>query len=400
MFQRFFIRYKQSFSGLPREAWHLSFIVFVNRSGTMVLFFLSLYLTRKLNYSIADAGRLISLYGLGALAGSLLGGWLSDKIGSARVQFLSLFFNGIGFIVLSFLYQPLWLGLALFVTAALGESFRPANSTALAEVCPPEKRSRGFALNRLAVNLGISVGPAVGGFLATVDYKFLFWVDGVTCILAALLLLFIFDVKRTYRPAKTTDKSASIVSPYRDLTFLFLLSLLFLTGLLFTQFFNTWPLYLRESYFLREDQIGLLVALNAVLVSIFEMPIIHRFEKKNPFSVILPGAILLFAGFAILPFGNGWLYGAFTVIVWSIGEMLVFPLTGGYIANRAQDSNRGTYMGLFSFVFSLSFVFGPSIGSAIYSRFGGDFLWFLSGIGGIVAAAGFYRLMNMEKHNY
>ena len=384
MLLQFFKSYKESFGGLPRDAWLLSTVVFVNRSGSMVLFFLSLYLTRKIGFSISEAGEMVSLYGLGALVGSYAGGWLSDRLGSIRTQMISLFFSSIGYILLGCTTGKFFIGLMLFLSALVAEALRPANSTAVSEACPPELRARGFALNRLAVNLGVSIGPALGGFLALYSYRWLFWIDGLTCFAGFLLLLYFFRRKTDFKSETSAPQKTEYASPFKDYFFLFLLSMLLMMGLLFVQFFNTWPLYLRNSYHLAENQIGILSASNAIFVALFEMPLVHRLEKGNVLKSIAWGSLLLFTGFAILPLAESFIYALFTVLVWSVGEMLVFPMMAGVIANRASDANRGKYMGLLSFNFALAFVIGPVIGSSIYTAFGGNVLWFTAGGAGIL----------------
>ena len=183
MIRQIFNHYQAAYSGIPRKIWLLCLVVFVNRSGHMVLFFMVLYLTRDLNFTVSLAGELISIYGVGALIGAYLGGRLSDTIGSLRIQKFSLILNGTGYILLDFFFSPLMIGILLFFNAVVGEAFRPASTTALAAMAPPVLRSRIFALNRLAVNLGIAIGPTVGGILALYDYSYLFWVDGLTCLL-------------------------------------------------------------------------------------------------------------------------------------------------------------------------------------------------------------------------
>lgn len=384
--------YKESYSGLPRRAWLLSLVLLINRSGSMVLFFLTLYLTSQLGFNAAHAGYMISIYGLGALAGSLLGGRLSDLLGVNEVQLFSLLLNGLGFIILSFIKDPLILGVVLFLTATTGEAFRPANATAIAEACPPDKRARGFALNRLAVNIGVTIGPAVGGFLAAVNYSLLFWIDGVTCILAALYLWIIPGADDSTAHPEKDEPHHQSAAIRRDYIFIGLLFLLLLIGLAFTQFFSTWPLYLKSVLSLQEKHIGLLVSLNTLLIVLIEMPLVHKLEKKNIFMVILWGCLFIFSGFALLPLGNGFLYVAFTVVLWTIGEMLVYPLAGGFIANRASDRNRGSYMGMLSFVFSLGFVLGPTLGGWVYQYLGAQALWYGTGLLAPFVAAGFVLL--------
>ncbi|MBE0711236.1 MAG: MFS transporter, partial [Candidatus Aminicenantes bacterium] len=170
--------YRQAYRGLPRRAWILFAVNLVNSSGAMVIFFLSLYLTRNLGLSPARAGQALSLYGVGSLAGAFIGGWLADRIGSITVQKASLTVCGILLLVLGQVrliwgILPLLFGLALFAGMLY-----PANATSMSHICPPEMQVKGFALNRLANNLGATIGPAVGGFLALSDYRLLFWADG------------------------------------------------------------------------------------------------------------------------------------------------------------------------------------------------------------------------------
>ncbi len=379
-----FNRYLSAYRGLPSMAWLLALVVLVNRSGTMVLFFMALYVTSQLDFSAAAAGQLISIYGLGAMAGSFLGGWLTDRIGAVRVQLYSLLLTGIGFIALSLPTDFMTIALLLFFIAVVAEAFRPANGTAMAMACPPELRARGFGLNRLAINIGITIGPAVGGFLARYDYHYLFWVDGITCLTAALLIIMLWKSFRHLHQTAPSESRREAASPWKDHVYLLLLGLILVMGLVFVQLFNTWPLHMRSVYLLTEDRIGLLLGLNAILVTLVEMPLIHALENKHTMKVIATGCLFLFTGFAVLPLGSGFLFAAFSVIIWSVGEMLVFPQFAGFVANRAGDANRGSYMGLFTLTFSLSLVIGPASGTFIYESFGVHTLWYGIGVTGIL----------------
>jgi len=387
--RKFIINYKAAYTGLPRSAWLLSLVVLINRSGSMVLFFLVLYLTTELDFSISKAGQMVSVYGFGSIFGAYLGGWISDRIGTLKVMTFSLVVGGLGFVLLSFLTNPLPIGIALFFLAVIAESLRPANSTALAMVSPPESRPRAFALNRMAVNLGVTIGPALGGFLALYNYHLLFWIDGLTCIIAACLLWILFHKSEINRVVEVTNNLVASIKPWKDSIFLMILFLIFLLGNIFIQVFNTWPLYLRQFYNLTEDQIGLLLALNGIIIVIVELPLIYRLEGKRHLNIMALGSFFLASGFGILPFGDTFIFAVVTVIIFTIGEMLVFPLVAGFIANRATDENRGKYMGMFGFTFSLSFVVGPLLGSWIYDHISPDMLWFAIIGTGLITLPGF-----------
>ncbi len=400
MINAFFKNYINAYSGLPKTVWFLSLVVLINRTGSIVFFFMTLYLTSQKDFTVAEAGQMISIYGLGALFGALLGGWLTDKIGSMKVQLYSLILSGMGYLVLGYAEQSIQIAGLLFAIAVVSESFRPANATAIAEVTTPEIRARAYALNRLAVNVGVTIGPAVGGFLATISYLYIFWIDGFTCLAASLLLWFFLDKFKSKVQKAEEDKNIVVESPWKDKIYLFALLLLLLMGFSFVQIFNTWPLYLKSFYGLFEDRIGLLLALNAIMVAFIEMPLIHNLEKYNVIKIMGLGGFLLLLGFALLPFGNSFLFAAATVVVWSTGEMLVFPFMAGFISNRANDNNRGKYMGLFTFTFALALVIGPALGTWIYETYNPIILWNGIGFMGVLIWFGFvllYWLLKNEK---
>lgn len=369
--------YIDSYAGLSREAWLLSLIMLVNRAGSMVLFFLTLYLTSKIGMSVAEAGQMLSLYGLGSMGGAFLGGWLTDRWGPMRVQRWSLLGSAVSLLVLGNMTEKLWIAVLLFVTAVIAESLRPANSTAMAQVCRPEHLARGYGLNRLAINLGVAIGPALGGFLARIDYQLLFVVDGITCFIAGVLLWWLLELKPRSSEVEETPLTVADRLPWHDRIYLWLLLLLLICGIVFSQLFNAWPIYLREAYQLTEDRIGLLMAMNAILVVVIEMPLLHRLQGLMPLRVIAVGAMLLLAGFGLIPFGAGFAFAAFTVFIWSMGEILQFPMIASYVASRANSRTRGKYMGLFTFAFSTAFVIGPLLGTWLYDHVGEDALWYL-----------------------
>ena len=384
--------YRQAYAGLPYHAWILFTVLLVNAAGLMVLFFLSLYLTRHLGFTVTQAGRVISVFGTGSLVGSFLGGWLSDRIGSTNVQKLSLLLSGVFYIWLGQL-QALWsINLLVFVLATASGLLYPANSTSMARVCPPEIMTKGFALNRLANNIGATIGPAVGGFLALRDYGLLFWVDGLTCLGA--LVLFTILWKKPEQQLRSTAKKHDPVdrSPWRDGPYLWLLALVVVWGTVFFQLFATFPLYMREVYGLAENRIGQLIMINTLIIVLLEMILIHWIGKRSLTRFITLSFFLTGLGFALMPLSRGFPYAALTVAIWTCGEMLSMPLLGSLIALRAGKSNLGRYMGLFAFAFSFSMIIGPAIGAAVYGHLGPTALWFGCGIVGCLLTAAFSLL--------
>lgn len=366
--RRLWSRYLQSFKGLPRDAWRLAFVVLVNRSGSMVLVFMALYLVHELGVSPGKAAATISLYGVGGMAGTLLGGFLSDRFGPKRVQVSSLVANGLLFILLGHVHTLPLIGLVLAATGVVAEAFRPANAAAVGDVCPPDQLTRGYSLNRLAVNVGATIGPAVGGVLVLAGYRFLFWVDGLTCLAAALVLLPV----RAAHHAHAEEADVPARSPWRDGPFLAFWLVMLVYGMLFMQLLSTFPVTMDRRFGLPETAIGLLFALNAILCATVEMPLITRLSNTPPLKTAVAGVLFFGAGFSLLPLGSTGGYVALTVVIWTIGEILSFPTFSAMVARRAGPAARGTYMGMFSLAFSTAFVAGPALGGWLYETIGPD----------------------------
>ena len=389
--------YRAAYAGLPREVWLLAGALLVNRAGTMVLPFLSLYLTRDLDLSAADAGIIIGCFGLGSMAGSFIGGWLSDRVNPIRVQELSLIASGFGFLAFTQLETFSALAGGVLVLAAISDAFRPALMSAVAHRSSPENRARAFALIRLAANLGMAVGPAAAGLLAVYGYVWIFVGDAVTCWAAAVMLAVTI---RADAPAQVADRQQDRTrggSPWKDLPFLGFMLLLVVLAMAFFQVWSTVPLYLRSFYEFSKRSIGLLLALNALLIVLAEMLLIRAVEGFDRMRMVGLGAFLVCGGLAILPFGPGWITAVAFMVVLTVGEMLSMPIANAVVAERAGVGSVGRYMGIYTLTFSTAFVLGPIVGTATYQNLGPQALWFGAGAVGVVLAIAFAALSRPLK---
>ena len=379
--------YARSFRGLPASVWMVALAALINRAGTMVLPFLGLYLVGPRGMSKVSASMILLAFGAGSVIGSYLGGRLSDRWGAIRVQEAALVGGGLGFASLPWLETPWLLGVGVLLTAALSDAFRPAAMTATAELAPGPSPVRALALLRLAANLGMGIGPALGGVLAGVSYSLLFYADAVTCLLAALVLWSFLHPRHPMIPSPdTVGGPEKGPSPWRDPPFLGLLLGFFLLCIAFLQVFGAMPVYFRENHGLPEASIGLLIGLNALLIAAFEMPLVGALEKRSPLRISALGALLIGAGLGVIPLGSGLLFLVGTVAVWTLGEMLCLPFVNAVVADRAPAGSRGAYMGAFTTTFALGAIVGPPAGLMVYDRLGGDAVWMLTALLGVLAA--------------
>ncbi len=384
--------YREAFSGLSRSVWLLSFASLINRAGTMVMPFLVLFLTEKRGLTTTEAGQTLALYGFAAMLSSYFGGRLCDRFGPLRIMQVSLLLTGLSFWALGQVQGRLAISAMVLVLALVGEVFRPANLAALSAASDPAERTRSIALMRLAVNAGMAVGPSVGGLLAALSYGWLFWVDGASSILAAGLLFFAFPGSLTAAPAIRPAGSAPARTPFRDPPVLAILGMMFLLSVVVFQVTSTFPLTLRDVYGFSEARIGVTLASNTVIIVLFEMVLIHSLSRRDPLKVAGVGSFLFGAGLALLPFGSGLGYAVFTVAIWTVGEMLAFPLLTSAVAARAPEETRGAYMGLLNFSFATGFVVAPLVGTWVYQHLGARTLWLGCGAAGLLVWAGLYAV--------
>lgn len=389
--------YQQAYTGLTRRIWLLSIVMLINRIGTMVLAFMTLYCS-YLGYTIQQAGLVVGIYGIGSVTGALIGGKLSDKFGFYYTQFFALFFGGILFLVLGQMENYLSICICTFFLSTVNESFRPANATAIAHYSTKENRTQSFSLVRLAINLGFSAGTAIGGFLASVNYKLLFWVDGFTSMSAAFMLLIILpkvSLSQQQAPVVAKKYPSQSSSPYRDQKFLYFLFFQVLFAICFFQLFTTVPLFFKQELHLTEFWIGVVMASNGVLIVVFEMVLVFKLEGRRSYLALMRyGAILMGCSFLLLnlPSSNGLLVALLSLFVLTIAEMISMPFMNSYYISRSSEQSRGQYAGLYTMAWSVAQVIGSTSGASIAGRLGFSNLWLV--ICGIclVAAAGYLWL--------
>lgn len=387
--KKLFNAYIKTFTGLSREVWWLALITLINRAGAMVIPFLSLYLNDSLDFSLNKVGWVMTCFGLGSLFGAWLGGKLSDRIGYYKVILYSLIGTGLGFFALQYIESFWGICMGFFLLIAIADSSRPAFFVALSAYSKPENKTRSLTLIRLAINLGFSAGPALGGIIiATIGYFGLFWIDGITCLLAAILFTQTLNPKR----AKIADQEELIPnpkSPYQDHVYLIFLIALALFGFIFVQYFSTMPLYYKDIHALTEEQIGLVLALNGALIFAFEMPLIAFMEaqKWSLTSNVIAGLLLTGVSFLLLlltPWAGIIIIG---MIIATLGEMIAFPFGNAFALRRSKLGRQGAYMGLYSMSFSLAHIFGHNTGMQLVDALGYNITWLSMGGVTIIAFA-------------
>lgn len=386
--------------GLPRDMWVLFYTTLINRSGTMVIPFLVLYLTQKIGATASEAGAALLVYGIGAFISAPLTGRLADKIGALKVMKISLVGTSAVMLVYGFITNYYLILIFSFILSVINEAFRPANLSLISEIVTPAQRRISFALNRLGINIGMSIGPVVGGFLILIDYHFLFYVNALASLAAGVYLI--------YTPWTSLSESNSTIEEITaqpklntsflgDRKYLFFLFAVIPANLVFFQHLGGVPLYIVDELGYSTAAFGLLSAINTVLIIVAEVPLNNMMSNMSYSRSMFIGALLAAIGFGAMAVARDITPLIITIIIWTFGEMIFFPVTAAYASEIAPAKKRGEYMGYFQMTFSFAFSAGPWLGTIVYEKYGAVILWSSAFLMGLVTAI--LVLFVKEKQN-
>ena len=398
--KNFFTNYINNFRGFSKEVWVLTLITYINRAGAMVMLFLTKYLHENFFFTLTEIGWMLVCIGAGALFGTWLGGRLTDRVGFYTIMLASLFLTGFGIISLMFLYDFIEICVGLFIVTAIADMYKPAMYVAVSNFTTQANRTRALTLVRLAVNLGIVSGPIIAGLIIQKDnYDMLFWIDGLTCIIAITVFMLLIDESKIYKARKIIEREKiknglikNSILPDKNFIIFWFAS--FLTAFLFFQLFTTIPLYNSDKLKLTELQIGLLLAFNGLLIFLFEMPLISFLEKRKleATKIILLGSVFMTSGFLFLLFSNLVIVLVISILFITLGQILLFSFSNTFAFARAVRGQEGKYMAFYAMSFSAAQILSPKIGYSVIDNFSYFSNWLLMSVFGAVGILLYYQL--------
>ncbi|HEV8544553.1 MAG TPA: MFS transporter [Verrucomicrobiae bacterium] len=372
-----------SLRALPRAAWVLYSGIFLNRFGTFVIPFLTLYMKRK-GYSLADTGIAVGSYGAGTLLACFFGGNLADQIGRRKTIALSMFGGAATMLLLSI--ADSWWTIVLFIglNGLCGELYRPASSALLADLVPNGQRVIAFSGYRMALNAGWAFGPATAGFLADYSFKWLFIGDAFTSTLFGIIAW--TALPHGVRAQKHESGWTTAVGSIRqNRAFLQLLLASMFIAWIFYQMSSTYSLFISQLGY-SPAVYGALISLNGAVVVCFELIISNftrRFDPRRPMAL---GYLLVGIGFGLNAFATGIPTLIAAIFIFTFGEMMSIPVSAAYIADIAPTHMRGRYMGAHGLSWGITFIFGPGLGMWLLSQ-GSGWLWGGCALSGLLGAA-------------
>ena len=395
---------------LPRSVHILCLGSFVNRAGSMIVPFLTIYLQQELDLGVSFATWAMGAYGAGSLVAALVGGQLADLVGRRIVMLFAMFGSGTVLVIFSLLSAPWMLLLASFCFALVAETYRPAASAMIADVTEPEDRPHAFSLMYVAINLGFAVAPVVGGLLVAYSYQWLFWGDALTSALYAVIILVAiqetlpgrtnklakgdgagFPIDASAPAAPTVSLSDALRHISHDYTLvMFCAATLALAGV-YMQAMSTFPLHLAQLG-IGPKTYGQMIAVNGIMIATVQIPLTSAVARFNRGNVVIFGALFTAVGFGLFGFASSIWQFVVCIMIWTIGEMMIAPFGAAIVSDLAPKAMRARYMGVFTTCFSSALMFAVPLGGLILERWGGGYVWAACFASGLVAAMLYFSI--------
>lgn len=388
----------------PRTFWTLMGATLIDQIGRFLLLpFFALYITDHFGVSMTQVGQLFLIWAVFGTIGGFVGGALADRFGRKSMIIFGLIFSaGTMLFIGSAQDVRLVFGLAALV-GFLSDIGGPAQAAMVADILPEHRRTEGFGIWRVVVNIAAVIGPATGALLVLQfkdlpsPYFSLFVTDAITSLItAAIVFLVIPETKPEKRTGEEQETLAQTVLGYgrvlRDRVYMVFLLISILGVMVYAQLNTTMPVYLRDVAGIPPEGYGSLLSLNAALVVLLQFWITRRMKGYPPMILMAFGVFLYAVGFGMFGFGSTLAYFALATVILTFGEMISAPTGQALAARFAPEDMRGRYLAMFSFSWAFPFAFAPLLGGMIMDNFNPHWMWYAAGLVGLAGTVGYLIL--------
>jgi MFS family permease len=388
------------FEGLPPTYWLIWAGTLINRLGGFVVPFLTLYLTAQREIPVSQAAMMVSLFGAGSFLAQLSGGELTDRLGRRPVMLMSFFITPIFMVMLGLARDLILISIATFIVGFFTDLYRPAVGAAIADLVPPEARTRAYGYNYWAINMGAAIAPVLAGLIAGYNYLILFVADALTTAIFGFIVLLGIRETRPVEAHHTAHMPLSErISQLKRAPILLIFSFLTLFfGMIYTQGYIGLPLDM-QSHGLGPESYGVAIALNGFLIILVTIPVSNMATKWPRFETVAVSAVLLGLGFGFTALAANLSLFALSVAIWTLGEIAATSVAPTIIADLSPVELRGLYQGIFGAAWGLAYFLGPLAGGWLYENWGSNALWIGCLITGIVIGFCYYALSAPAKRH-
>jgi MFS family permease len=382
-------------SRYPRQFWLMFFGMLLSTVGASMLWpFLMLYVSEKLDIPLATAGGLTTLNAtVGILSSFFIGGPITDRAGRKGVMVVSLITNGLAYLVMSRANSLPTFAILMSITGAVNPLYRVGGDAMLADLIPPDQRADAYALLRLSNNVGVAIGPAVGGVLIAASYSIAFYCAAAGMITYGLILTLF---ARETLPAGASRASVESLGGYakiaRDHRFMPFVGALTLTQMCATLMWVLMAVYAKQQYRVPENLYGLIPTTNALMVVFFQVVVTQVTKQHPPLKMLTVGALFYAAGVGSVSLARGFWGFWLSMVIMTLGELIVMPTSSTYAAGLAPADMRGRYMSIYGLTWPAALGIAPVMGGYLGDTFGPVTTWYGGMIAGLLSIVWFIAL--------
>lgn len=404
-----FARLNHIYNEFPRKFWFVVGVSFIDRIGGTLLFpFFALYITQRFHVGMTQAGIVLGVFSIFGLIGSMIGGALTDRFGRRKLILFGLFFSAISTLALGLVDRLVMLYPLAVLIGILSDVAGPAHQAMIADILPNDKRQEGFGVLRVVGNLAWIIGPTIGGFVANRSFFALFVIDAVVSSIVALLFFrFMPETKPQLQPHEEAQHE-SILQTFigygrvlRDRPYVGFLAASILMGLVYQQMYNSLSVYLRDNHGIDPQGYGFLMSSSAITVVLLQFWVTRRVKTRPPFLTMAVGVLFYALGFSMFGFVSAYWLFVTAIVVITIGEMIIMPVSSALAAGFAPVEMRGRYMAMYGFSWALPATIGPAAAGYILDNLNPNLLWYVGGLLTLISAFSFYllhvRLKDQER---
>jgi MFS family permease len=380
-----FTRLNKIYHEFPRLFWVVVVVSFIDGIGGTLLFpFFALYITQKFGVGMTQAGILLGMSSLFGLIGSIVGGALTDKFGRKQLILFGLVFSAISTLGFGFVNNFAILFPLVIVVGLLSSVARPAQEAMIADILPEKQRQEGFGILRVVGNLAWIIGPTIGGFLANINFFYLFVIDSIiSCFVAVIIYRVIPETRPEPHAHEKSESFLKTITGYRfvarDTAFISFIVANILMLLVYQQMYGSLSVYLRDNHGINPQGYGFLMTTSAITVVLFQFWLTRLIKHRPPFLMMAFGTIFYVIGFVLFGIVTTYVLFALNIVIITIGEMIVVPTSQALVAGFAPEKMRGRYMAVAGLSWAIPSTIGPGAAGYILDNYNPNLLWYIGG---------------------
>ena len=393
-------RIRQATQGYPRPFWILFWGMLVSRSGTsMVWPFLTIYLRQRLDIPLTTVALLMTLNSAVGLVATSVAGPVVDRFGRKGAMVLGMMAASLNLLAMSAAGNfGLWT-LLMAIDGAFSPLYAVGSQAMIADMIEPARRPGAYALLRMVANLGVAIGPSIGGFVTAASYALAFYIAAASEFAFTLLVFFFIRETVPQREEGAETRAESGYGPVlRDRPFLAFCGVYTLAGITYSLMMILLSVYGKENFGVPESQYGFIMTTNAAMVVLFQFGITRVTGRFHHLPVLAVGSLFYALGVGSVALGHGFPAFLLSMVILTIGEMIMIPTSTALTANLAPPDMRGRYMGIYGLTWSIGFGIGPVLGGYLNDNLAPVAIWYGGFLIGLAATAGFALLARSVRH--